>query len=90
MICSSDAVQDDLSPAMLDFMASNQNSAAEEDPHAHDNLLPSAIPVLAAQHKRKKNNAPLDVNDLRRSRRLAGLSVGFKNEAAAVKAKEWD
>ena len=53
-------------------------------------MLPSAISVSAAQHKRKKNNAPLDVNDLRRSRRLAGLSVGFKNEAAAVKAKEWD
>ena len=75
------------SPAMLDFIASNHNSPVHGPP-----LVPADPPPAAANspavNKRKKNNAPVDVNDLRCSRRLAGLSVGFKNEAAAVKAKE--
>ena len=46
----------------------------------------SALMISPAVNKRKKVNAPLDVQDLRRSRRLAGLSVGFKDWAAANKA----
>ena len=48
----------------------------------------SALMISPAVNKRKKVNAPLDVQDLRRSRRLAGLSVGFKDQAAANKAKK--
>src|SRR4051812_23131035 len=46
-----------------------------------------ALMLSPTVNKRKKVNAPLDVQDLRRSRRLAGLSVGFKDQAAANKAK---
>ena len=66
---------------MLDVMASNPNSASARL------TAPSAIPSIHEVNKRKKANAPFDVNDLRHSRRLAGLSVGFKNEAATNKAK---
>ena len=78
-----------LSPAMLDFMAINPNSPTAEPLQELIEDLP-IVPAIAstpAINKRKKVNAPLDVNELRRSRRLAGLSVGFKNEAAANKAK---
>ena len=71
----------DMSPAILDFMASNPNS-----PYAGP-TAPPAILSIHVVNKRKNANAPLDVNDLRRSRRLASLSVGFKYEAAANKAK---
>ena len=75
-----------LSPTMLDFMVSNQNSPADGPSHELANDL-HVVVTSSVVNKRKKVNAPLDVNDLRRSCRLAGLSVGFKNEVAANKAK---
>ena len=43
--------------------------------------------ISPAVNKRKKVNAPLDVHDLHRSRGIAGLNVGFKDQATANKAK---
>ena len=77
---------------MLDFMAINPNSPTAEPLYELIEDLP-IVPAIAstpAINKRKKVNAPLDVNELRRSRRLAGLSVGVKNEAAPNKAKKMD
>lgn len=51
------------------------------------NALATTTQATPAVNKRKKVDAPLDVLDLRRSRHLAGLSVGFKDQAAATKAK---
>ena len=88
VLCSTHAIEDDLSPAMLDFMAITQNSQVEVEPLVPVVMIPTAQSIPAAQNMQKKKNAPLDVNDLRHSRRLTGLSVGSKNEAAAAKAKE--
>ena len=73
----------------FDFIASNPSSPTAEPPLELPKDLPAApaISSIHAVNKRKKANVPLDVNDLRRSRRLAGLSVGFKDEAATNKAK---